>query len=99
MHSAFTDITVDGNDNIPLSIGQVVERAVVKANNIAIDTNTGSAKRADIEVEELDEDDEVSTDVASGIDDQNNTDDDSEDNPEMREYPEDSKDEVRKDEM
>ena len=37
MHSAFTVITVEGNDNIPLSIGQVIEGAVVTVNNIAIE--------------------------------------------------------------
>jgi hypothetical protein len=82
--------TVDGNDNIPLAIGQVVEGAVVTVNNIAIDTNSGSAKPSNIDVEEPDEDDEVSADTTSDIDDQDST-DDPEDNSED---PEDSDDSI-----
>lgn len=96
----------DDNDTIPLGIGEVLNGAVVTVKNIRIDTKSGSAKPADIDVEEPAKiEDDISEDLNSETEteeedeeeEEDSQDDNSEDGPEDVEDSDDSVDDVSND--
>jgi len=92
-------------DSIPLGIGEVLNGAVVTVKNIRIDTKSGSAKPADIDVKEPAKiEDDISEDLKTESEieeeeeeDEDSQDDNSEDGPEDEEDSDDSVDDVSND--